>query len=230
MLDYQDLKTSAPGQIELGSPPALLPGRVRRAGGGRKRASDLDPALVADLEMMVEPLSRGDPMSPLRWTCKSVRTLAEALGEKGHAVSPWLVWRHLRDLDYSLQGNRKMEEGNQHADRNAPFEHINGRVLAAMKAGNPVISVDTKKKELVGNYKNPGRKWHRKGESPRVQGTTSPILPCLGPIPTESTISPTIEVTWWWEQITIPASSRWRRSADGGVRRDADCIRAPRTS
>jgi len=162
------------GQIELGSPPDLPRGRVRRAGGGRKRASDLDPALIADLEMLVEPLSRGDPMSPLRWTCKSVRTLAEALREKGHAVSPWLVWKHLRDLDYSLQGNRKMEEGNQHADRNAQFEHINGRVLATMKAGNPVISVDTKKKELVGNYKNPGRKWHRKGESPRVQGHDFP--------------------------------------------------------
>jgi hypothetical protein len=162
------------GQLELGSPPDLLPGRVRRTGGGRKRTSDSDPALIADLEMLVEPLSRGDPMSPLRWTCKSVRTLAEALRVKGHAVSPWLVWRHLRDLKYSLQGNRKMEEGNQHPDRNAQFEHINGRVLAAMKAGNPVISVDTKKKELVGNYKNPGRKWHRKGESPRVQGHDFP--------------------------------------------------------
>ena len=162
------------GQTELGSPPDLLPGRVRRAGGGRKRTSDCDPTLIADLEMLVEPLSRGDPMSPLRWTCKSVRTLADALRGKGHAVSLWLVWRHLRDLNYSLQGNRKMEEGNQHPDRNAQFEHINGRVLAAMKAGNPVVSVDTKKKELVRNYKNPGRKWHRKGESPRVQGHDFP--------------------------------------------------------
>jgi len=162
------------GQCDLASPAGLAPGRVRRIGGGRKRASASSPTLVADLERLVEPLSRGDPMSPLRWTCKSVRTLAVALRRKGHAVSPWLVWSLLRDLKYSMQGNRKTEEGNQNADRNAQFEHINGQVLAAMKAGHPVISVDTKKKELVGNYSNRGRKWHRKGESPRVQGHDFP--------------------------------------------------------
>lgn len=162
------------GQRELASPPELAPGRVRRAGGGRKKASASDPALVADLEMLVEPLSRGDPMSPLRWTCKSVRTLAAALRRKGHSASPWLVWSLLRELNYSLQGNRKMEEGEQHPDRNAQFEHINGRVLAAIKAGDPVISVDTKKKEIVGNYRNGGRKWHRRGDAPRVQGHDFP--------------------------------------------------------
>jgi hypothetical protein len=113
-------------------------------------------------------------MSPLRWTCKSVRALSEALKQKGHHASPWLVWSLLHEMKYSLQGNRKMEEGNQHPDRNAQFEHINGRVLAAMKAGHPVISVDTKKKELVGNYKNGGRKWHRKADAPRVQGHDFP--------------------------------------------------------
>jgi hypothetical protein len=100
--------------------------------------------------------------------------LAKALRAKGHRVSSWLVWSLLRELKYSLQGNRKMEEGHQHPDRNAQFEHINGRVLAAIKASQPVISVDTKKKELVGNYKNNGRKWHRKGEAPRVQGHDFP--------------------------------------------------------
>lgn len=162
------------GQIELASPRDVAPGRVRRIGGGRKKASESDPNLVADLEALVEPLSRGDPMSPLRWTCKSVRTLAAALRKKGHAVSPWLVWSLLRGLKYSLQGNRKTEEGKQHPDRNAQFEHINGRVLAAMKAGAPVISVDTKKKELVGNYRNGGRQWHRKGDAPKVQGRDFP--------------------------------------------------------
>src|SRR5712691_6133626 len=115
-----------------------------------------------------------DLLSPLRWTCKSIRTLAAALADMGHAASHRLVWATLRALNYSLQGNRKMEEGNQHADRNAQFEHINARVAREMRRGNPVISVDTKKKELVGNYKNGGRKWHRRGEALRVQGHDFP--------------------------------------------------------
>ena len=162
------------GRLELASTPLLISGRIRRAGGGRKKASVTDPALKADLERLVEPLSRGDPMSPLRWTCKSVRTLSAVLQKKGHRASSWLVWSLLRGMNYSLQSNRKTEEGNQHPDRNAQFEHINGRVLAAMKAGQPVISVDTKKKELVGNYKNAGREWHRKSGAPRVQGHDFP--------------------------------------------------------
>ena len=161
------------GQLELAS-GALIPGRIRCAGGGRKKATLVDPALITDLELLVEPLSRGDPMSPLRWTCKSVRSLSAALKKKGHDASPWLVWSLLREMNYSLQSNRKTLEGNQHPDRNAQFEHINGRVLAAMKSGQPVISVDTKKKELVGNYKNAGREWHRKGDAPRVQGHDFP--------------------------------------------------------
>lgn len=162
------------GQIDLALTEPLTAGRIRRVGGGRRKASDTDPALVADLEMLVEPLSRGDPMSPLRWTCKSVRTLSVELNKKGHHASPWLVWSLLHDMKYSLQANRKTEEGNQHPDRNAQFEHINGRVLAAMKAGHPVISVDTKKKELIGNYRNSGRKWHRKASAARVQGHDFP--------------------------------------------------------
>jgi hypothetical protein len=129
---------------------------------------------VRDLESLVEPLSRGDPKSPLRWTSKSIRRLSAALKRMGHVASHRLVWATLRELNYSLQGNRKMEEGNQHPDRNAQFEHINTVVAREMRLGNPVISVDTKKKELVGNYKNDGRKWHRKGESPRVQGHDFP--------------------------------------------------------
>lgn len=162
------------GRLDLASGSGPAPGRIRRQGGGRKKASASDATLATDLEILVEPLSRGDPMSPLRWTCKSVRTLSAALCRKGHDVSPWVVWSLLREMRYSLQGNRKMEEGDQHPDRNAQFEHINACVLAAMKAGNPVISVDTKKKELVGNYRNGGRKWHRKGDAPRVQGHDFP--------------------------------------------------------
>jgi transposase len=145
-----------------------------RTGGGRKKVSVLDPKAVEKLESLVEPLSRGDPMSPLRWTCKSIRTLADTLQRSGHAASHRWVWATLHELKYSLQGNRKMEEGNQHLDRKAQFEHINARVAREMRAGNPVVSVDTKKKELVGNYKNDGRKWHTKGAAPRVQGHDFP--------------------------------------------------------
>ena len=162
------------GQLEMSRRADLSTGRVRRPGGGRKRTCDRDPTLVNDLEGLLEPSARGDPMSPLRWTCKSIRTLAAALVAMGHAASHRLVWATLRELKYSLQGNRKMEEGNQHPDRNAQFEHINTRVAREMRSGNPVISVDTKKKELVGNFKNHGRKWHEKGDAPRVQGHDFP--------------------------------------------------------
>ena len=166
--------TIARGQEELSRPSRAATDRIRLPGGGRKRTCDRDTTFVKDLESLVEPLSRGDPMSPLRWTCKSIRILAAALQAMGHAASHRLVWATLRELKYSLQGNRKLEEGNQHPDRNAQFEHINTRVAREMRRGNPVISVDTKKKELVGNYKNDGRQWHRKGESPRVEGHDFP--------------------------------------------------------
>lgn len=132
------------GQQEMSLPSEVSSGRVRRAGAGRKRTCDSDATLVSDLESLVEPLSRGDPMSPLRWTCKSIRTLAAELKRMGHVASHRLVWATLRELNYSLQGNRKMEEGNQHPDRNAQFEHINALVSREMRLGNPVISVDTK--------------------------------------------------------------------------------------
>src|SRR5206468_8696502 len=132
---------------------------IRRPGGGRHRLTVNDATLLRDLEALVDPTARGDPMSPLRWTCKSTRHLAEALGGLGHVVSHQTVARLLTDLGYSLQANRKTEEGKDHPDRNAQFEHINRKVQSFQRRGQPVVSVDTKKKELVGNYKNPGQEW-----------------------------------------------------------------------
>ena len=133
--------------------------RIRRVGGGRKRLTDIDPRLLSDLEALVEPATRGDPQSPLRWTCKSTRRLAKELRTKTRSISPMTVSRLLRQAGYSLQSNRKTREGAAHPDRNAQFEHINAQAKALMKRGQPVISVDTKKKELVGNFKNGGREW-----------------------------------------------------------------------
>jgi len=156
------------GLSELNAEEAVPPDRIRKPGGGRKSAVHHQPDFPDRLERLVEPLTRGDPESPLRWTCKSVRLLADELGQQGIRVGRQTVARQLHALGYSLQGNRKTVEGKQHPDRNAQFEHINARVTKEMKAKNPVISVDTKKKELVGNYKNSGREWHRTGEAPKV--------------------------------------------------------------
>ena len=144
-------------------PIPVAPDRVRRPGGGRKRLADKDPALVRALEELVDPSTRGDPMSPLRWTCKSTRQLAQALTEKGHPVSSWTVAGILHRLGYSLQANRKSMEGTHHPDRDAQFRYVNERVRAHLRRGDPVVSVDTKKKELVGTYKNAGREWQPKG-------------------------------------------------------------------
>src|SRR2546425_2377389 len=148
---------------------ALAPGRVRRPGGGRKRTIDQDPTLVADLEKLIEPTTRGDPQSPLRWTCKSVRRLATELTREGHRTSHRMVAALLQQLGYSLQANRKTIEGTRHPDRNAQFAHINARVRAYLRQGEPAISVDTKKKELVGNFKNAGREWRPRGQPRPVQ-------------------------------------------------------------
>jgi hypothetical protein len=142
--------------------------RIRQPGGGRKRTIDKDPTLRSDLERLVEPTTRGDPESPLRWTCKSVRQLADALLAQGHQASHQLVSELLADLGYSLQGNRKTIEGASHPDRNAQFEYINRRVRVYLRAGDPVISVDTKKKELVGNFKNGGQERRPTGDPERV--------------------------------------------------------------
>ena len=148
---------------------ALAPGRIRRPGGGRKRTSNTDPTLVRDLEALIAPTTRGDPQSPLRWTCKSLRRLAAELTRQGHRTSHRMVAVLLRQLGYSLQANRKTIEGARHPDRNAQFEHINARVRTYLRQGEPAISVDTKKKELVGNFKNAGRDWRPRGQPQPVQ-------------------------------------------------------------
>jgi Rhodopirellula transposase DDE domain len=148
---------------------SVPPTRIRRQGAGRKRAMDKDSTLLADLDRLVDPMTRGDPESPLRWTCKSVRRLAEELGQEGHAVSYQTVAELLHSLDYSLQANQKTLEGSQHADRDAQFEHINRKAQSYLKQGQPVISVDTKKKELVGDFKNAGREWQLKGQPEPVR-------------------------------------------------------------
>jgi Rhodopirellula transposase DDE domain len=169
------------GIAELrGAPEATAdPGRVRRAGGGRKRTGDKDPTLRQDLEALVDPDTRGDPEHPLRWTCKSVRTLATELRERGHQVSHQLVAELLREAGYSLQGNRKTREGGDHPDREAQFAHINALADAYVASGDPVISVDAKKKELVGDFKNGGRAWRPQGQPEEVR-VHDFVIPELG--------------------------------------------------
>jgi len=150
-----------------GEPP--LRGRVRREGGGPKPLSKRDPTLLVDLERLVEPATRGDPERPLLWVSKSLDKLALALADMGHAISPNSVRKLLTELGFSRQANRKAAEGASHPDRNAQFEHINGKVAAAQAAGEPVVSVDTKKKELVGDFKNGGTDYRPKGDPCRVR-------------------------------------------------------------
>lgn len=142
---------------------------TRQAGAGRKKIETKDTTLLPDLLALVDSSTRGDPESPLRWTCKSLRNLADELRAKGHTVSHVVVGKLLKQQNYSLQGNVKVLEGNQSPDRNAQFEHINASVAAALQANQPVISVDTKKKELVGPYKNAGHEWLPSGEPVKVK-------------------------------------------------------------
>src|SRR5450759_3202326 len=150
-------------ELEAGIEPG---GRVRQVGAGRPSVEDVDPGLVPALEALVDPESRGDPESPLRWTIKSTARLADELTARGHEAAPRTVARLLKEIGYSLQGNTKTVEGRQHSDRDAQFRYINEQVKAFQAAGDPVISVDTKKKELIGNYANGGAEWEPKG-SPR---------------------------------------------------------------
>lgn len=159
-------------EIQEGAVPPE--GRIRRPGAGRKPITVSDPHLLAALERMIDGETRGDPESPLRWICKSTRAIAAQLARQKHPVSHEKVAQILRDLDYSLQGNRKTEEGADHPDRDAQFRHINARVRKCMAQGVPVISVDTKKKELVGNYHNAGQQWLPKQQPLKVQGHDFP--------------------------------------------------------
>lgn len=156
------------GMRELGEPAMPVTGRARREGAGRRKATEKDPALLQELEALVDPESRGDPESPLRWTCKSTRELASVLSRSGHPVSSWTVAQTLHELGYSLQSNAKTLEGSQHPDRDAQFRYINAQVRRHLARGEPVVSVDTKKKELIGPYKNQGREWRPKGQPERV--------------------------------------------------------------
>ena len=150
------------------NPRVAVAARIRKQGGGRKRLTETDPGMAQALDRLIEPTTRGDPMSPLRWTCKSTMNLAHALTRHGHPVGAWTVGAMLKQAGYSLQSNRKTKEGGSHPDRNAQFEYINGSVEQFQQRGQPVISVDTKKKELVGPFKNGGREWQPKGEPEEV--------------------------------------------------------------
>ena len=169
------------GLHELDQSPVVTSGvgRIRQSGGGRKKTVSRDLTLKRDLEALVEPTTRGDPMSPLRWTCKSVRRLAKELKIQGHETSHRMVAELLKELGYSLQSNVKRMEGGDHPHRNAQFEYLNAQVREQQALGNPVISVDTKKKELVGDFKNSGREWQPKGEPVPVR-VHDFIIPELG--------------------------------------------------
>lgn len=211
--------------------------RLRRPGGGRKAIVAHDTALLHDLEALVDPVTRGDPQSPLRWTCKSTRRLAAELQAMGHTVGPRTVARLLWALDYSLQANRKTKEGASHPDRNAQFAHINARTQALQGRGQPVISVDAKKKELVGDCKNGGQEWQPVGEPEHVRVYDFPD-PHLGKAIPYGVYDVTTNTGWvsvgtdhdtaefavetvrqWWRQMgtsAYPAATDLLIIADGG--------------
>ena len=167
-------RSIARGITELQEGAMPTPGRVRRPGAGRKPITVSDPQLLEVMESLIDFQTRGDPQSPLRWICKSTRTIAKELGRKKHPVSHVKVAQILHDLNYSLQSNRKTEEGADHPDRDAQFRHINAAVKKCLAQGSPVISVDTKKKELIGNYDNAGQQWLASKQPIEVQGHDFP--------------------------------------------------------
>jgi DDE family transposase len=228
------------GLRDLREPPAQTPGaprRLRRPGGGDKPRTVKDATLLRDLEALVDPLARGDPESPLRWTTKSTRKLAAALQAQGHRISRGTVADLLRALDYSLQGTRKVREGQSHPDRDAQFAHINAQAAAFQAAGQPVISVDTKKKELVGPFANQGQEWQARGcpEAVRVHDFRDPERGKANPygvydlaanagwvsVGTDhDTAEFAVETIrrWWQEmgQARYPEATRLLITADGG--------------
>jgi len=220
-----------------GTLPVAAPGRVRRPGGGRKTTVEKDPDVHADLARLVEPVTRGDPESPLRWTSKSVRTLAAALRAQGHTVSHAWVAGVLHAWGYSLQGNRKTREGADHPDRDAQFASINAAAERYLAAGDPVLSVDTKKKELVGDVKNGGREWRPQGVPEEVRMHDVPI-PELGRVNPYGVYDLAANAGWvnvgidhdtaafavesirrWWDRAgraRYPQAGRLGVTADGG--------------
>ena len=234
--------TITAGMKELGDARGLVPmapkHRVRREGAGRPRATDSDVGLRPALEELVEPATRGHPMSPLRWTCKSVRTLAAELTRHGHTVSHQTVSEVLQHLGYSLQANRKTREGSAHPDRNAQFEHIAQRAKEFQRRAQPVISVDTKKKELVGDFRNAGQEWHPAGQPPAVRvhdfkdDELGKAIPYGSPM--ASTTSAPTPVGSVWGSTTTHRSLLSNRSTVGGARwaarpipRHASCSSPP---
>ena len=167
-------KAIAKGMREIEAGTAVPPGRIRRPGAGRKQLIIHDPRLPAALDRLIDPETRGDPESPLRWICKSTRTLAAQLTRQKHPISYVKVAQLLKEQGYSLQSNRKTEEGKDHPDRDAQFRHINTQVKRALAKGRPVISVDTKKKELLGNYDNSGQQWRSAKQPIQVNGHDFP--------------------------------------------------------
>ena len=218
--------------------------RIRARGGGRKRLTDKDSTLLRDLDALVEPTARGDPQSPLRWTCKSTPRLAQELAEQGHEVSQRSVCDLLAQLDYSLQSTRKTREGGQHPDRDAQFQHIASTAAQYQAAGNPVISVDTKKKELVGDFKNGGREWRPTGdpEQVRVHDFIDPELGKVAPYgvydvaANQGWVSVGIDhdtaefaaeaIRRWWRKMgskRYPKASELLITADGGGSNGSRC-------
>lgn len=218
-------------------PRATVTLRIRATGGGRKPLTETDPHLLAALEALVDPATRGHPESPLRWTCKSTAALAEALQRQQHAVSDRTVATLLKAAGYSLQANRKTREGSSHEDRNAQFEHINRRVLALQRQGEPVVSIDTKKKELVGEFKNPGREWEPTGTPVPVKVHDFPEKGVGKAIPygvydlasNEGWVSVGIDhdtaefaaasIRRWWQEMgaeRFPRATKLMITADGG--------------
>jgi hypothetical protein len=162
-------KAVTAGVKDVLHPERLPKNGIRRKGGGRKKTVSTDPTLKLDLESLIDPMTRGDPESPLRWTCKSVRKLSAALNDMGHRTSHRMVAELLHEMKYSLQANKKTLEGSSHPDRNAQFEHINNEVQKQINSGQPAVSVDTKKKELVGDFKNSGRELRPQGDPELVR-------------------------------------------------------------
>jgi hypothetical protein len=205
------------GVRELDDPPDPR-GRIRRPGGGPKRLVERDPGLLRALDELVDPDTRGDPQSPLRWTCKSTRQLADALAGQGFQVSDDTVGRLLTQQRYTLQRTLKTEEGAQHPDRDAQFRYVNEQAKQQLAAGQPVVSVDTKKKELVGRYANGGREWRPAGEPERVLVHDFPDPELGKAIPTGSMTWAPMRAGCRLGPTTTPPRSRYRRCGAGGSR------------